>query len=128
MNILVYGWIKEVLIVFLPVSAVLIGMKMYKKSKLPEINQVSSSPVKRGQKNLFIAVILIILQFGIFYFEIFSNIKLSQSITDSYFLIIGFLSVIFSIISLIKKETTFGVLLIIFEIFVGSIFMMGHAV
>jgi len=78
------------------------------------------------QKYLVISLVLLLLQLGIYYFEIFSNVQFSQTITDTWFFITGALTIILSIVSIKKKESGAAGAIIGFEVFIMLLLMMGH--
>jgi hypothetical protein len=80
----------------------------------------------KKQKYLLISLVFLLLQIGISYFSIFTGIRFSQSSIDSWFLYLGIIIVIFSITSIVKKESGAGGALIAFEIYLAFLLMMGH--
>jgi len=78
------------------------------------------------QKYLLVSLLFLALQLGVYYFELFFNVHLTQSTTDTWFFTSGTLLALFSIISIIKKESAAGGALIAFEIYLIFLLMMGH--
>jgi|GEM_PF-5656104 len=125
MNPIFSAWLMQVLILFLPVIIILVGIKLFKKFRKPTPGDNSEAVAHPKQKSLLIAVILVILQFGLLFFLIFSGIRFSENITGTYLLVTGLLAVVFAVVSLVRKEAGFGLFIVVFEIFVGYVSLMG---
>ena len=67
------------------------------------------------QKNIIISFAMLLIQFAIIWIPEFLNFAVPQKIGTTLFWIFGVISLIFALVSLIKKEAASGVGIILLE-------------